>query len=273
MTTATAPARVGKRERAALEELIWRRVAAEPIAFLAACRTLDEHADPSQQALRPFPVCALCALDDAANVDVVVLGEVPRQICVCRAHGREHLPYVRDVVRWWQAAEIGLNEKSRQMLMSWIMAILHLHLAMVRPGALIAFQSLNLTKAQELLERAALVYRALPLELQRFGPLSDAPKALARKIESELRFVHVIDGRKVPSRIMAIPNGPHHVRMFTFTAIFIDEAQLWERDEDFEESYAAALATVKGGGKLTAISSVNHAGCFHYKLCRGLIAA
>lgn len=278
---ATAPvlapgrAKLPRKERAALEELLWRGVAAEPLRFLAAARTFDEHA-AAGEAIKAFPVCARCAMDPAANVDVAVLGEPPAQISVCRAHGREHKPYFRVLTEEWLRSRRMIVPKSRQLLCSWWAVAIHLWLAMTRPG-LIAFQSLNRTKSCELLDRAALIYRTLPKELQRFGPLSDSPKAGARKVEDVLTFQHeLVDPvtgavRRVPSRIMAIPNGPHHVRMYTFSAVFVDEAALWESDEDFEESYVAALATVQGGGRLLCVSSMGAPGSFFTQLCEGRV--
>jgi len=183
-----------------------------------------------------------------------------------RAHGARHKPYLVDIAREWQQAEILPIEKSRHMLTTWEMVLLHLHLAMTRPGSLVAFQSLNLPKAAELVERAAIAYRGLPRELQRFGPLSDAPKARARHIEGLIEFP------EINSRLFAMPNGRNQVRMYTFTALFQDEVQFWEPDADFEDSYYAALPAVKGGGRLTCVSTINDEGRFHHRLCEGLVA-
>ena len=259
---------LGRRGRLALEEVLWRRAMADPLVFLAVARTLDEHAPEGEPALRGFPLCAVCAGQEGANAVTRVEARAGVAVAVCAGHGRRHLPYIAGLTRTWQGSEILAFEKSRQMLATCWAVIVHLWAVLRRPGALVAFQSLSRAKSCELLDRAALVYAALPRELQRFGPLSDAPKARARKIEDRLTFVHEVDGRRVESRIIAIPNGRDHVRMYTFSHVLIDEAQFWENDEEFEDSYAAALATVKGGaGCLTAISSVNHAGTFHHKLC------
>lgn len=299
MSVAVAPRRgrplagLSRRERAALAELIWRRltfdsVGEEPedeagraawrlegqtratLNFLGVSRTLDEHAKDGEPAVQPFPLCAPCAKDEAANVSVVLHGDPPAALALCRAHLVRHKPYFREVVGYWHrqaAASLpALAEKSRQILLSWTFVDAHLWLAMTRPGSLIAFQSENLPKACELLNRAAVIYQTLPAELQRFGPMSDSPKAAARKIEDRIEFP------EIRSRILAIPSGPNQVRMYTFTAIFMDEAQHWEPDQDFEDSYGAALATTKGGGRLTAISSVGHPDRYHYRLCRGMVA-
>lgn len=284
-----------KRERAAVSELIWRKFVFDPVGpepaeagavaawrleghtraalnFVGVSKTLEEHAADGDPAIQPFPMCPACAKDAQANQNwVLVPGPADwQQWSLCRAHGRRHKPYFRDVIEHWhRMAAAGLPtlaEKSRQITLSWLFCDLHLWLAMTRPGTLIAFQSENQPKACELLTRAALIYDTLPLELQRFGRLSDSPKAKARKIEDRLEFPDL------RSRILAIPSGANQVRMYTFTAIFLDEAQHWEPDADFEDSYGAALATVKGGGRITAISSVGHPDRYHYRLCRGLAA-
>ena len=257
------------RERLETVDLWWRLVASDPLNFLSECLTNDEHADDT---LQPFPLCAPCARDERANDDVIVTGEQPDQRAVCRAHGVRHKPYLRPFVRTWQESEILLTEKSRQVVGSWTSVGLHLWRALTKPGALIGFQSGNHPKSRELLYRAYVMYASLPVELQRFGPMSDNPRAMARKIDDEIRITHVLpDGRKAPARILALPNGPNQVRMYTFTEIFMDECQNWESDEDFEDSYTAALATVKGGGRLLAISSVGHPSRFHYRLCAGQV--
>src|SRR5262249_39935713 len=116
------------------------------------------------------------------------------------------------------------------------------------------------------------MYTSLRREYQRFGPMSDSPKAMARKIEDAIEFKHVLPNRQVVSSyILALPCKANAVRSYTFSALFMDEAQHWESDEDFEDSYGAAQATIKGGGRLTAISSVGHPNRYHYRLCRGLV--
>lgn len=289
------------KERAAIAESIWRRSQFEPVApeplepdarrawrldgqtratlnFLGVAKTLDEHAEEQGvDAIRRFPLCPACAKDETANEACELIGAPPFQISVCRAHGREHKPYFRVAIDYWhrRAAEgrPALCEKSRQIMLSWCLGVgCHLWLALTRPGSLIGIQSETLPKAQALLQRAEIMYRTLPRELQRLGPMSDSTKARARKIEDAIIFKHLdSQGRPAPSYILAIPCKATAVRSYTFSALFMDECQHWESDEDFEDSYGAAQATYKGGGRLTAISSVGHPGRYHYRLCRGQI--
>jgi len=247
--------------RAAISEVLWREVSADPLRFLAITKTLDEHVT-GEPAIRPFPLCGVCGVDEDAN-ERTRLDEAGRAVCL--PHRRRHKPYIRVVSRAWQDNEILNLEKSRQVVLSWTMVGLHVWLALTRPGSLIGFQSENFPKAVELLNRAALMYDTLPEALRRWGPLSDAPKARARKIEDRIEFP------EMRSRIIALPCGPNQVRMFTWTALFMDEVQHWEPDEDFEESYTSALAAIKGGGRLTAVSTVKHPNRYHYRLCHGLV--
>ena len=257
--------KLSRRERAAYEELLWRGVVADPLNFLHVAHTVDEHAEAlGRPAIQPFPVCGACGKDPVANDAWALTGTPPLQLAVCRAHGRRHKPYFAPLVRRWQAEEQIADLKSRQLMISWLYIALYGWLALTRPGTKIAFQSQNETKAAEMVERFAIMYRLLPSALQRFGPLSDAPKAKARAITGQIAFTHP---HGVLSEIFAIPCGGNQTRMYTFTGILMDEAQFWENDEDFEESWAAAHPAVKGGGKMTAISSVNHERCFHYRLC------
>lgn len=259
-------ARLTRRGRLALEELVWRRVAGDPLRFLGVVKTVNEHARAGEDAVQRFPVCGVCAGDEGANAAIEVLGRAPEAVCVCRAHGRRHKPYFRPLVRQWQAEEIVIGEKSRQLLVSWLYVELFLWRALTRAGVKVAFQSLNFDKACELVERGAFSYRTLPRELQRFGPLVDTPRATARFTEGRLEFTHP---GGVRSEIFAIPNGGNQTRMFTFTGLLMDECQFWAPDEDFEESYAAAIPTIKGGGQLVAVSSVGAEGSYHYRLARG----
>jgi hypothetical protein len=293
--------RLTPRERNAIMQRVWERLAFEPIGpepeapelrrawrvegqtratlnFLGVARTLDEHAEEQGlEAIRRFPLCAACAKDEVANDDWVLRGDAPFQVSVCKAHGREHKPYFRIAIDYWhrKAAESrpALAEKSRQILLSWTLGVgSHLWLALTRPGVLIGIQSETLDKARKLLTKGQIMYQSLPRELQRFGPMSDSTKAQARKIEDAIEFKHVdARGAPAPSYLLALPCKANAVRSYTFSALFMDECQHWESDEDFEDSYGAAQATYKGGGRLTAISSVGHPSRYHYRLCRGLV--
>ena len=263
--------RLSKTERAACAQRLWDGLCASPYVFLGLAKTLDEHAPEGEPPVRPFPLCAVCAAQAAAN-EVVVLRE---GLSVCAAHGRRHKPYFRVLVEAWRRAPwesegIVLLEKSRQMICSWLFVELLGWQAMVRPGTRNAIQSLNYDKACELVERFALSYQALPAEAQRYGPLSDSPKARARAIRGKVEFP------EIHAELVALPNGPNQTRMYTFTSLLMDECQHWEPDEDFEDSYAAGLATIKGDvnrtGRLVALSTVHHAGSFHHRLCQGLAA-
>lgn len=293
--------RLTPREQAAIDQSILRRVTFEPtrlepegldarrawrvegmtratLNFLGISRTLDEHAEEQGlDAIRPFPICPACAKDETANEVLDLIGEPPYQVSVCRTHGRPHKPYFRTAVDYWhrKAAEgrPALCEKSRQIMMSLCLGIgCHLQLALTRPGSLIGFQSETLDKARKLLMKAQTTYQSLPRELQVLGPMSDSPKARARKTEDVIEFRHRdARGAFASSYILALPCKATAVRSYTFSALFMDECQHWESDEDFEDSYGAAQATYKGGGRLTAISSVGHPSRYHYRLCRGLI--
>lgn len=298
---ATPDRRLTPRERAAVGQAIWQRFVFEPagpepdapdarrawrvegqlrasLNFLGVAKTLDEHADElGLEPIRRFPLCPACSKDERANEDWVLVDTPPLQISRCRAHGLEHKPYFRVAMEYWhRRASDGrpaLAEKSRQIMLSWLLGVgAHLWLGLTRPGSLIGLQSETLDKARKLLMKAQTMYSTLPRELQRLGPMSDSPKARARKIEDMIEFKHRDSkGQPASSFLLAIPCKATAVRSYTFTALFQDECQHWESDEDFEDSYGAAQACVKGGGRLAAISSVGHPDRYHHRLCRGLI--
>src|SRR3989304_1968248 len=263
-----AAPRLTKTERAALAQRLWDGICASPYVFLGLAKTLDEHAPEGEPAGRPFPLCAVCAREGAAN------GRIARGggLSICAAHGRRHKPYFRVLGEAWRRAPwesegIVLLEKSRQMICSWFFVELLGWQVMVRPGTRNAIQSLNYDKACELGERVAPSDPGLPAEAQRYGPLSDSPKARARAIRGKVEFP------EIHAELVALPNGPNQTRMYTFTSLLMDECQHWEPDEDFEDSYAAGLATIKGDvnrtGRLVALSTGHPAGGFHHPLARG----
>src|SRR5689334_22273165 len=219
--TPPAPSRpLSSKERAAISETIWRRMCFESVTpeptdfaakrawrvdgqvraslnFLGVARTLDEHAaEQGFDPIRRFPVCPACAKDETANEQWTLVDEPPFQRSVCQAHGIEHKPYFRPVMQYWHTKAMesrpALCEKSRQIMLSWCLGVgAHLWLALTQPGSLIGFQSETLDKARKLLMKVETMYRTLPRELQRLGPMSDSQKARARKTEDVVEFKHV----------------------------------------------------------------------------------
>jgi len=175
-----------------------------------AC-TFDEH-DPSTLT-KPFPEKAMYRL-------------------ICRA---------------WRDYNILFIEKSRQIMMTWIMAALFLHDSMTQNVRRIFFQSKEQTSANALLDRAKHIYEtALNLGI----PWVPEAKWTGYKLGTA-------DTLEFPSKkslIWAIPQGPDIVRSYTCSGILADEMN---HQVEFAEGYAAAAPTMAGGGKYVAQGTPN----------------
>ena len=145
----------------------------------------------------------------------------------------------RIITRVWQETDILFIEKSRQIMMTWIMACLYLWDAMFFKGRLIAYQSKKQEDADKIIGRARIVYNKL--ESLRFPGLPAVKKAGDKSgTTSKLEFPGQM------SEIGAIPQGPDVVRSNTFSGILGDEMN---HQPMFQKGYAAALPCINGGGK------------------------
>ena len=154
-------------------------------------------------------------------------------------------PYLREIVRLWQSKNLVRIEKSRQLMVSWLMAACHLHMVLAKPGKLVAWCSKKADDADAMLrQRLWHIYLHIP------GEYAVPP---GRYVQGRIEVYH--NGSPIPtSQILAIPQGSEQLRQYTFSAIVSDEFAFQEHQE---EAYAAARPTVDGGGKLTLISSAN----------------
>lgn len=198
------------------EDLKWAELAVQaetnPWYFLRyiAC-TFDEH-DPST-VTKPFPDKAMYRI-------------------ICRA---------------WQDYNILFIEKSRQIMMTWIMAGLFLHDAMTKNVRRIFFQSKEQGSANAILDRAKHIYEhSFNLGI----PWIPEAKWTGHKLGTA-------DTLEFPSRksmIWAIPQGPDIVRSYTCSGILADEMN---HQVEFGEGFAAAAPTISGGGKYVGQGTPN----------------
>ncbi len=149
--------------------------------------------------------------------------------------------HLYNLTRIWEREKRLIVPKSRQMTVTWLFIALYLHNAMWNPSRLIFVQSKKEQDADEVLERGFAIYQKLPLFMRNWQPLSSGKKTFC-----EMKFT------RNRSRILAIPEGPDHLRGFTATDIFSDETAF---QDDVERMTAAALPALGLHGRLTMVSS------------------
>lgn len=127
------------------------------------------------------------------------------------------------------------------MTVTWLFIALYLHEAMWNPSRFIFIQSKKEQDADEVLERGFSIYQKLPTFMRNWQPLTHNKKTFCSMKFSRNR-----------SRLEAIPEGVDHVRGYTPTGIFVDEACF---QDDVEKMVAAALPALGLHGRLTMVSS------------------
>ena len=147
-------------------------------------------------------------------------------------------PWLECIVNKWLNHPLNLVPKSRRMKMSWLMVFLHTHLAMFNEGVSVYFVSSKEEKSDELVDRAEFILKYIPDEVML--------KPRYKRTFCYLEFPGL------NSFIHGIPMGADQLRQYTGTALLFDEFAFWEKAR---ETYMAAIPTIQGGGRLTAISS------------------
>lgn len=123
-------------------------------------------------------------------------------------------PYFRPIVEIFRRESIFCVEKSRDLMLSWLVAGLFTHQCMVAEGIEVLFQSQKETKAFELVDYAKTLYGYSKPEIQQAYPLS---KKLSEQAAGALEFAN-------GSRIIGIPGGAEQIRSYHPWGLFQDEA-------------------------------------------------
>jgi len=152
-----------------------------------------------------------------------------------------HLKYLKLYTRIWQRSPKLVVPKSRRMFMSWINIALHLWDTMFHEGRFNAIVSKKEDDANELIDRAHLIYQNIP---ENVIPRDVLPKA--EKTFNKLQFP------EIRSTLQGFPQGADQLRQFTFSSIFADEMAFWEHAQ---KMYSASYPTLEGGGRFTGVSS------------------
>lgn len=149
--------------------------------------------------------------------------------------------YLRYLAAQWWNTDLLAVPKSRQLRLTHLMVALYGWLCMMYPGQRVAFQSKKEEDADATLQRL------------------DKAQEIMRKKHSALpwpvlRYKYARALWPNGSMVMAVAQGPAVVRQYTFSGIFSDEMAF---QMDAEDAYTAAIPTIEGGGRYTAVSSAD----------------
>lgn len=156
--------------------------------------------------------------------------------------------YLLEIIGEWENNPLFAIEKSRKMLITWLMVACHLWIAKFQEGRLVFFQSRKEEDADATLNRAKFIYDYEPFWLKQYPDIR--------------KYCH-FEWPSRHSHIWAVPQGPDTIRQYTATAIFSDESAF---QEQAEAAFIAAKPTIDGGGKITMVSSA-YPGFFE-RMCR-----
>lgn len=150
--------------------------------------------------------------------------------------------YLWKTVEEWEEHQLLAVAKSRRMIVTWLFVALNYWLARYKTGAKIGFfarkQGEKETEgSNELVWRAKFIHDHLPDILE--------PRPIDYST-GRLVFTDTL------SEILALAQGPHQARQYTYTSVLCDEMAFWEQAM---ETYVALRPTAEGGGKITCVSS------------------
>lgn len=200
--------------------------------------SLDEHRRSDNE--RPL-IHGEPWLDDQTMMPTRELGKCqcspPKDMC--QECGEDD--YLRLLATTWWQEELVAVPKSRQLRVTHLFGNLHGWLAMMYPGQRIAIQSKKEEDADEILKRIDNSLRIMREKHPQY------PWPQHRYKHTRIIFPN-------GSILMAVAQGPATVRQYTFSAIFSDEQGF---QQDAEAAFTAAVPTIEGGGKYTAVSTAN----------------
>jgi phage FluMu gp28-like protein len=168
---------------------------------------------------------------------------------------REQKPYIWDILDTIQAEQLIAIEKSRQLMVTWLVCLFCLWCAKYQKNRLIFIQS----KKEE--DAANLVFNAeWPA-----GRISFMESNLPEQLRSDCASAYgKLFFRDTGSRIWGIPEGGDQIRSYTASVIASDEAAF---QPEFEQAWKASNPSIKGGGKMIVVSSAR-SGAYMRRLLR-----
>lgn len=152
--------------------------------------------------------------------------------------------YMPPIIKEWKEAKLFAIEKSRDMMATWLMVMLHFHDMAFHEGRQHVFQSKDAPSTRYLVEDCA------------YFTWSRMPKWMRQRIPATF----IVGGNKsgymqitnTRSEIIGLPQGADQIRRLHPSAIFFDECAFLKLAAD---TFAAAKPAIQQGGKFSAISS------------------
>lgn len=166
-------------------------------------------------------------------------------------------PYIEPIIKTWLREKIVCIEKSRDMMVTWLIVTLYTWDTLFHNNRENIFQSDDSSKALDLVERSFFIWENQPAFLKNVHPAV---------------FAHgntrggILKVPNLKSVIYGFPQGAEQIRQFHPSGIFQDEAAF---QTEAEAAFTACKPAIQAGGRFTMVSSANP-GFFH-KCCRDIV--
>jgi len=170
------------------------------------------------------------------------------------AEPTKHMPdkdYLRLLAYTWVHRDLLLVPKSRQLMVSWLFMSISLHNLLARNSQRMAIISKKEEDADALIERAFTIYKNLP-----HGRLY-VPEV--NRIRNNMRC------DTSGSVMTAMNQSAKGLRSYTWSWVFADEMAF---QQEADQMLTAAMAAIRGGGRMTGVSTPDGEETFH-DLCSG----
>lgn len=165
-------------------------------------------------------------------------------------------PYIEPIVKAWLKEKIVFIEKSRDMMVTWLIVTLYTWDVLYHRNRENIFQSDDSTKTLDLVKRAYFIWDNQPSFLKNVH----SAKFSAGQTRSGILQVQDLN-----STILGFPQGAEQIRQFHPSGIFTDEAAFQVKAE---EAFTSVKPAIQAGGRYSAVSSANPG--WFYKCCRDL---
>jgi len=144
---------------------------------------------------------------------------------------------------WINAKVPFFIEKSRQILITWLMMALHLWLLLFHPHRKVLYQTIDLDASEELVGRTSYMYKKLPQFMREFVRL-EVDNLL------KLQFSNGSNLRGLPSQV----DSGKKLRGKTVSAVLFDENAF---QEYFKGAFEAVISSAGKTGRITAVTTPN----------------
>ena len=172
--------------------------------------------------------------------------------------GPSRWDYLRIVMEDYEGEhKVWACEKSRRMMITWILCASYLYFIMTQPNSRFFIGSRNFEKSCFILgaSRIAGVYRNIPADIW-----PDKPKVeFHYKSPDGYQYLYC---PATNSYIMAMYEDPEGLRQYTVTRAWFDEFAFWKYAR---KVWKGSLQTISGGGRIDLSSTANF-GSFMYQL-------